>query len=94
MEVTPYNEANRDSVKKAILSYLRKVKPKTTVSFGDIEDYVRANSSVKVFAVQSVKKNNSVVQNLEFTLDLSDDDNPIAEVARITNSGVEVVTGE
>lgn len=55
---------------------------------------MRANSSVKVFAVQSVKKNNSVVQNLAFTLDLSDDDNPIAEVARITNSGVEVVTGE
>lgn len=94
VSVTPYNEANRDSVKKAILSYLRKVKPGTTVSFGDIEDYVRANSSVKVFAVQSVKKNNSVVQNLAFTLDLSDDDNPIAEVARITNSGVEVVTGE
>lgn len=92
--VTPYNESVRDSVTNAVRNYLRKIEPGKTITFDDLEQSVKSNSIAKTFTIQSAHKGNTTVTSLAFTLDLSDDDNPIAEVAKINATGITLVSGE
>ena len=92
--VTPYNESVRDSVTSAVRNYLRKIEPGKTITFDDLEQSVKSNSIAKTFTIQSAHKGNTTVTSLAFTLDLSDDDNPVAEVAKINATGITLVSGE
>ena len=92
--VTPYSASVRDSVTRAIRNYLRKIEPGKTVTFDDLEQSVKSNSIAKTFTIQSAHKGSTIVTSLAFTLDLSDDDNPIAEVAKINATGITLVSGE
>lgn len=92
--VTPYNESVRDSVTNAVRNYLRKIEPGKTITFDDLEQSVKSNSIAKTFTIQSAHKGNTTVTSFAFTLDLSDDDNPIAEVAKINATGITLVSGE
>ena len=92
--VTPYNESVRDSVTSAVRNFLRKIEPGKTITFDDLEQSVKSNSIAKTFTIQSAHKGNATVTSLAFTLDLSDDDNPIAEVAKINATGITLVSGE
>lgn len=92
--VTPYNESVRDSVTSAVRNYLRKIEPGKTITFDDLEQSVKSNSIAKTFTIQSAYKGNTTVTSFAFTLDLSDDDNPIAEVAKINATGITLVSGE
>lgn len=92
--VSPFTESVRESVSNAIRDYLKRIGPGATVTFSDLELEVKSNSTVKSFTVQSATKNNAVVQSLVFTLDLSDDDSPVAEVAKILPNGISLVSGE
>ena len=60
----------------------------------DLEDVVRSNSIAKIFTIQSMKKNNIAVQSLLFDLDLTDDDAPVAQVAKILPVDINIVSGE
>lgn len=92
--VVPYSEQVRESVSNAIRYYLRNIEPGKTVLFGDVEDAVRSNSVAKSFTIQSAKKNGVTVQSFTFDLDLTDDDNPIAQVAKILPGDINLVSGE
>lgn len=92
--VAPFTESVRESVSNAIRDYLKRIGPGATVTFSDLELEVKSNSTAKSFTVQSATKNNAVVQSLVFTLDLSDDDSPVAEVAKILPNGISLVSGE
>ena len=92
--VVPYNESVRDSVTTAIRSYFRKTEPGMTVTFGDLEQHVKSNSPVQNFTIQSAHKNNTIITSFALILDLSDDDNPVAEVAKIDSDGIILVSGE
>ena len=92
--VSPYSYAVRDSVTAAIKEYLKKTSPGKTVSFSDLEDVVRSNSTAKTFSISSASKDGTSVNSLVFALDLSDDDNPVAEVARLGDGAVVLLSGE
>ena len=92
--VSPFTESVRESVSNAIRDYLKRIGPGATVTFSDLELEVKSNSTAESFTVQSATKNNAVVQSLVFTLDLSDDDSPVAEVAKILPNGISLVSGE
>lgn len=92
--VSPFTESVRESVSNAIRDYLKRIGPGATVTFSDLELEVKSNSTAKSFTVQSATKNSAVVQSLVFTLDLSDDDSPVAEVAKILPNGISLVSGE
>lgn len=92
--VVPNGEQVRESVSNAIRNYLRKIEPGKTVLASDLEDVVRSNSIAKIFTIQSMKKNNIAVQSLLFDLDLTDDDAPVAQVAKILPVDINIVSGE
>lgn len=92
--VVPYSEQVRESVSNAIRYYLRNIEPGKTVLFGDVEDAVRSNSVAKSFTIQSAKKNGVTVQSFTFDLDLTDDDAPVAQVAKILPGDINLVSGE
>lgn len=91
--VAPYNDSVRSSVANCIKAYFRQVKPGSTVSFGDLEDVVRSNSTAKTFTVQSAKKGNTFVDSLSFTLDVSNMYQSVAQVAKLTDSSIVLLNG-
>ena len=91
--VAPYNDSVRSSVANCIKAYFRQVKPGSTVSFGDLEDVVRSNSTAKTFTVQSAKKGDTFVDSLSFTLDVSNMYQSVAQVAKLTDSSIVLLNG-
>ena len=91
--ITPYNDVVIDSVSGAIRNYLRKIAPGSTVTFDELSDVVRSNSIAKTFAITSATKGTSSVSSLSFSVDLSDDDSPVAEVAKIDAGSINLVDG-
>ena len=91
--VAPYNDSVRSSVANCIKAYFRQVKPGSTVTFGDLEDVVRSNSTAKTFTVQSAKKGNTFVDSLSFTLDVSNMYQSVAQVAKLTDSSIVLLNG-
>lgn len=80
-EITPFNDAVKESVQAAVKQYLRALNPGKTVTFEDLKYVVRSNSLAETFAVTSAKKNGSVVSELDFALTFSGQ-NVTAEVAK------------
>ena len=92
--VSPYNQYVRESVTAAIKQYLRKMKPGSVLDFETLRLNVLSNSMAETFSVQSMSKAGTSVQSLELDLDFEDEENLIAEVAKIENGGINLINGD
>lgn len=79
--VTPFNDAVKESVQNAIKQYLRSLGPGNLVTFSELNLVVLSNSIARTFAITSASKDGSSVSSLNFALSFSGDD-VTAEVAK------------
>ena len=93
--VAPYSSASRESVIYAIKSFFRKMKPGSSISKEDLSVEIRSNSSVSslVFVEARVKQGGqwNIVNSIQMAFDPG---NEIAQMAKIIDENIELVSGE
>ena len=93
--VAPYSSASRESVIYAIKSFFRKMKPGSSISKENLSVEIRSNSSVSslVFVEARVKQVGqwNIVDSIQMAFDPS---NEIAQMAKIIDENIELVSGE
>lgn len=80
----PFNDDVKKSVTDALKSVLQNMGPESEMNFSDARVYVLANSKATDFSISSVQKYNgntpTTVNKFEFVLDVTDANDPIAEM--------------
>jgi uncharacterized phage protein gp47/JayE len=93
--VVPYSSASRESVIYAIKSFFRKMEPGTSISKENLSVEIRSNSSVSslVFVEARVKQGGqwNIVDSIQMAFDPS---NEIAQMVKIVDENIELVSGE
>ena len=93
--VVPYSSASRESVIYAIKSFFRKMEPGTSISKENLSVEIRSNSSVSslVFVEARVKQGGqwNIVESIQMAFDPG---NEIAQMAKIIDENIELVSGE
>ena len=93
--IVPYSAASRESVLYAVKSFFRKFEPGSSVTKEDLSVEIRSNSAVSSFVITEarIKQNGTwnIVNSIQMNLD---SDNEIAQMAKIIDENIELVSGE